>query len=261
MSRKLIVNADDFGLTDGCTKGIIKAWREGVVTDTSLLVTTPYWETAVLAATQAGLSACGLHLTLTVGKPVLTQAQVPSLYGPDGQCAKRPAWKAGKAVVLAEVEAEWRAQVQRFLGSGLGLNHLDSHHHIHAWLGADVLALTAQLAKACGVPVRQVDAQSKRCLRQAGVATPDQFSGAFFADGVSRLALTDLALAPWEGVLELMTHPAVFDEETWRISSYCSEREAELALLCDPGVRKAWQAAGIELVSFAALNNKEAEHV
>ncbi len=261
MSRKLIVNADDFGLTRGCTEGIIKAWREGVVTDTSLLVTMPRWEEAALAATQAGLAACGLHLTLTVGCPALAREQVPSLYGSDHQFAKRSAWQAGKRIVLAEIEAEWRAQLRRFLASGLRLNHLDSHHHIHTWLGPDVLALTARLAAEYKVPVRQIDAQSKQALRKLGLRTPDAFCGGFFADGVSREALLALAEEPWAGVLELMTHPAVFDEETKRISSYCGERETELALLCDPAVRQAWQAAGIEMVSFDALNNKEAEHV
>lgn len=257
--RKLIVNADDFGLTRGCTEGILQAWQKGVVTDTSLLVTTPHLAETVKAAQGAGMDRCGLHLTLTVGRPVLSPTVIPTLYGAKEHFVTRADWRAGRKIVLAEVEAEWRAQLQRFLATGLRLNHLDSHHHVHAWLGEEVLALFGRLAEEFGVPVRQIDANSKHVLRQAGVATPDVFYGDFFDDGVSAEALLKLASRPWEGVLEVMAHPAAYDEETWRISSYRDKREAELTLLTDPALREAWRQAGIELVSFDAV--REAQHV
>ena len=257
--RKLIVNADDFGLTRGCTEGILQAWKNGVVTDTSLLVTTPHLEATVKAAQTAGMDGCGLHLTLTVGRPVLTASIVPSLYGNAGHFATRADWQAGKQVILAEIEAEWRAQLQRFLATGLRLNHLDSHHHVHAWLSEDVLALFARLAKECGVPARQIDENSQKALQQAGVAAPDVFYGDFFDAGVSAEALRQLASRSWNGVLELMAHPAIHDEETWQISSYRAKREEELALLTDPALREAWRQAGIELISFDAVG--EAQHV
>ena len=257
--RKLIVNADDFGLTRGCTEGILQAWQKGVVTDTSLLVTTPHLAETVKAAQAAGMNGCGLHLTLTVGQPVLSAAVVPSVYGVEGHFATRADWRNGKQVVLAEVEAEWRAQLQRFLATGLRLNHLDSHHHVHAWLGEDVLALFGRLAKEYGVPARQIDVGSQQALQQAGVAAPDFFDGDFFDAGVSAEALLQLAERPWNGILEVMAHPAAHDEETWQISSYREKREEELTLLTDPALREAWRQAGLELVSFDAV--EEAQHV
>ena len=259
--RKLIVNADDFGLTRGCNEGILQAWQSGGVTDTSLLVTTPHLEETVAAAKAAGMTSCGLHLTLTVGKPVAEPGAAPSLYGANGQFATRSDWQSGKKVILAEIEAEWRAQLQRFLATGLRLNHLDSHHHVHTWLGRDVLALTARLAIEQGVPVRQIDAASKQVLTDAGAATPDAFMGSFFADGVSLAALLQLADQSWQGVLEVMVHPAAHDEETWRISSYREDRETELAILTNPALHQAWKAAGIELIRFDGVKTKEGQHV
>ena len=131
--KEFIINADDFGFSKEVTDGIVYAHTHGVVTSTTLMANMDAWEHAAsLVGKHPGLSV-GIHLTLTVGRPVLPSERVPSLVGPDGRF--RPFDQVlGKAwrfrMKLAEIESELSAQMERLLAAGVRPTHADSHHHI-----------------------------------------------------------------------------------------------------------------------------------
>ncbi len=154
--RALIINADDFGLSDGVTAGIIRAWRDGVVTSTTALINIDGAADRVLAADAAYPELpIGLHLNITTGKPVLAPEQVPSLVNPMGCFFETEAVFARfPEIKLAELRAELWAQADLMIRCGVMFDHLDYHQHLLA-LYAPFYHLVRELAAFYQVPVRQ----------------------------------------------------------------------------------------------------------
>src|SRR5919199_4127486 len=150
--RLLIVNADDYGLAPGVTRGILELARCGAVTSTSTMINLPGSKDAVAAARSAALDI-GLHLNICLGAPLLPPAAVPSLVAPNGRFVRADVITrrrfAGQ-LRLDEVEREWSAQIERFLACGVRPSHLDSHCHLHAYPG--LYRLTMRLAGRYGIP-------------------------------------------------------------------------------------------------------------
>ena len=136
---RLIINADDLGLTEGVTRGILEAHEAGVVTSASMLVNTPGFDDAVRRVAGHPALSVGLHLNLTVGRPVADPATVASLLDSGtgqflslGRLIRRAL--SGR-VVSEHVLRECEAQIGRLRASGVGVTHLDSHRHVHALPG------------------------------------------------------------------------------------------------------------------------------
>ena len=129
--KKLIVNADDFGLHPAINAGIIKGCRDGFITSTSLMCSGAAFDDAVLQAKATPALGVGIHLTLVGGgKPLLQARQLRTLVDEDGLLpadytvfAKR--WYAGR-IKKAEVVSELQAQLERGLSCGLEITHVDS---------------------------------------------------------------------------------------------------------------------------------------
>ena len=135
--RQLIVNADDFGFTRGVNAGIVRAFSAGILTSTTIMANGPAFEDAVeLALTNPSLHV-GCHLALVGGRPSAPPHAVPSLIDAAGdmpptltQLVVRLA--AGR-VRIADIEREFRAQIERVLGAGIKPSHLDTHKHTHIY--------------------------------------------------------------------------------------------------------------------------------
>src|SRR5205823_13974693 len=127
--KKLIVTADDFGLTEGVNQGIIEAHCRGIVTSTSLMANGGAFEHAVARAREAPRLGIGAHLNLTQGPTVTPPTVVRSLVKRDGAMGIGPIALGQKIatgkVRLGEVELELRAQIEKILGAGIGLTHVD----------------------------------------------------------------------------------------------------------------------------------------
>lgn len=249
--RQLIVNADDFGLTAGISRGILETHRRGLVTSTTALASLP--PHPELDAEAAGLDGLGigLHLNLTWGAPVSPAGTVTSLVDAQGRFRRDP----GVVAELAradEVRREAEAQVEAFTHRfGRLPTHLDSHHHVHRQ--PRVIEAVAAVAADLRVPVRSQDAGLRDGLRRRGIATPDHFLGEDSVEPywtVTRLLDALAALPP--GVTELMCHPGHYDEAL-AYSRYGRQREAELAALCDPEGRATVERLGIRSIHFGAL--------
>jgi predicted glycoside hydrolase/deacetylase ChbG (UPF0249 family) len=130
MTRTLIVNADDFGRSRGVSAGIVHSHLHGLVSTTTALVNLPgTLDDVAQASRQAPTLGLGVHLNLTLGRPILEPALVPSPSS-DGNFHSPDALASNPGRLDArDVAAEWRAQIESFLSTGAMLDHLDSHHH------------------------------------------------------------------------------------------------------------------------------------
>jgi len=229
--RYLIVNADDFGLSGGVNRGIIRAHEHGIVTSASLMV---YWPAAAEAAGYAlkhpGLSI-GLHVDLA--EWVYRDYQ----------------WVPRYQIVPTDDEGavaqETARQLERFRSLlGKDPTHIDSHQHVHRQ--EPVLSVLRQRAQQLSVPLRGFSSQVQYCgdfYGQTGEGDP-------WPEGISveGLSATLSTLAP--GLSELGCHPG---EDEHLDSVYRLERMEEIKTLCDPHIRTALDTLNIRLCSFAKL--------
>jgi chitin disaccharide deacetylase len=247
VTRRLIVNADDFGVTRGVSEGILTAHRHGIVTSTTVLVTSSIDRDLLARLRDSGLGV-GLHVNLTLGRPLTSGASLVDASGGFVRDARRAAARA-KA---ADVDAELRAQIERFADLMLRPpTHLDTHHHVG--LLSPVRESVLAAARRLGVPVRSQDPAARARARSAGLATPDHFYGESGPDAYWSLArtLAHLRALP-AGVSEFMTHPGWFDGDL-AYSRYARQREVEMIGLGTPSARGAVAALGIRLCHFGQL--------
>jgi len=278
--RRLIVNADDFGMCPGSVEGILHGHRQGIVTSTSLMAGMPAARLAAEAARSNPEIDVGVHLTYTEGRPVLPAADVPSLLGSRGAFLKALAWLATRRQPnLVELEREFRAQIERCRAWGVEPSHLDLHTAI-SYLHEGVFALTVRLAAEQGLAIRfpfgegwerMVPAAAavtglpparvsgimegyRGLVASAGVPHPDRFIDAFGGPGTrSGESLARIIAGLGEGTSEILTHPARLRGSLRALGPFAFRRAAELSALCSPRARQALRDRGIELVSFRSL--------
>jgi len=132
---RLIINADDFGMSEEVNEAVIRAYREGVLTSTSLMVTGAAFEQAVKLANENPGLAVGIHLVTVVGKSVLSHSEIPTLVDREGNFSNNPT-AAGLKYFFSprarrELRKELAAQFEKFHSTGLPLSHIDGHLHLH----------------------------------------------------------------------------------------------------------------------------------
>jgi predicted glycoside hydrolase/deacetylase ChbG (UPF0249 family) len=245
--RTLIVNADDFGLTRGVSRGILEAGAKGIVTSTTLIVNRPI-EPALIRELKASALGVGLHMNLTLGAPVANPKRVPSIVDAEGKFI-RDAREAAKRANKDEARIELGTQIDKFRSiMGRFPTHLDTHHHIGRH--EPILELVLDFARAIKVPVRSQDDQVREAARRLTLRTPDHFMGESGPEPywAAERVLAHLASLPG-GVTEFMTHPGYFDDDL-AYSRYGKQRETELAGLTDPRAREAVASEGIRLAHF-----------
>jgi chitin disaccharide deacetylase len=220
-SRRLIVNADDFGASDGVNRGIVHAYDHGLVTSTSLMVRMPAAEAAAeLARERAGLSV-GLHVDLT-GEGTPAPADVDD---------------------VAACEVEVRAQLGRFKEVlGRPPTHLDAHHHVYRFRRLEPLFV--QIAAETRLPLREHS--EVRFFPDFYGHWGDGEAHAEWISPESLIRMLDHEIGP--GVTELSCHPGWFDPAF--DSPYHRERELELRTLCDPTVRRHVEESDLVLISY-----------
>lgn len=219
--KKVILNVDDFGLTDGVNQAVFKLHEIGVVNSTTALVNSPAFITGIEEAQKYPNLKIGIHLTID-----LFNAEIyhPSL------CDKNLKFHTSKTHDLKRpldsnvVYQEWKSQIDKFIKiTGMKPSHIDSHHHAHVFNSDANIAVTL-LAKEYNLPVRQHK-------------TTDYISicnGDFYDSGVSfeslKNAIEEL-LASDGQYLDVMMHPAFVTDELKEISSYNTMREKEYEVL------------------------------
>jgi chitin disaccharide deacetylase len=247
VTRRLIVNADDFGLTRGVSAGILSAHRHGIVTSTTLLATVAI-DAEQLAALRDSALGVGIHVNLTLGRPL---SGGRSLVDSDGRFVR----DANHAVARADardIEREVNAQIEKFAHlMRRAPTHLDTHHHVG--LLPPVTEVVLEAARRLGVAVRSQNQTARARALTAGLRTPDHFFGESGPGAYWSLArtLVHLRTLP-SGVSEFMGHPGWCDDAL-SYSRYGRQRETEMIGLGTSAARAAAASLGIALCHFGEL--------
>lgn len=148
---KVIINSDDFGYSRGINYGIIDAYREGILTSTTLMTNTPGFNQAVALSKENTELGIGVHLTLTFLKPL--SGKINSLTNDKGHFHKLSVYKNPEFQIdLKELYQEWALQIEKVYESGIVPTHIDSHHHLHTFGRNQEVVI--ELANQFGLPVR-----------------------------------------------------------------------------------------------------------
>jgi len=217
--RRLIVNADDFGLTYGVNRAIVEAHEHGIVTSATLMANGSALPRAIQLAASVPQLSIGCHVLLVDGSPVSCPAQVPSLIAGN----QTPQFRTSISnfalhcmrgtLVASEIEAEATAQIRKLKTAGIAVSHLDTHKHTH--LFPQVLRPLLQAAKNCGLravrnpaePIRLARVATKPALwkRWAQVRVLNRLASEF------RSAVKDAGMVTPEGTLGVLI-TGVMDE-------------------------------------------------
>jgi len=170
-SRRIVFNADDFGLDVAVNEAVESAFRDGLLTSASLMVAAPAAADAVARARRLPGLGVGLHLTLVDGRPTLPAAELPDLVDAQGHFAA-DLWRRGFRYfflprVRRQLAAEIRAQFEAFAATGLPLDHANAHKHLH--IHPTVLRLLLEIGKDYGlkwVRLPWEPLRLKRCMER-----------------------------------------------------------------------------------------------
>jgi chitin disaccharide deacetylase len=284
--RRLIVNADDFGLTAGVNRAIIEGNHSGIVTSATLMANAKATDAAIdLARTQPSLKT-GCHVVLIDGVPLASN--LPSLT--DGSPRFRSSLKqfalaATRGQIAAdEIQREVEAQIRKLQSCGVTITHVDSHKHTHMF--PCVLRPMLRAAKACGIravrnpfeplkswPAGMVlgspglwlrlagvmgfqifAAEFRRALKEEGMVSTDGTVGIAVTGMLDQKRLLRILEALPEGTWELVCHPGYSDPDLQAAGTRLTQsREVELSALTSAETKKALARRQIDLISYADL--------
>ena len=279
--KRLVINADDFGLSSGTNTAVIRAWQEGVLTSASLMVTGAACEEAIaLAKDNPGLQV-GLHLTLVQGRAILGHRGFPALTDHEGNFPNDPVMAGMRMFFLKplhrQIKAEIEGQIEKFLATGLPLTHLDGHLNIH--LHPTVFAVLCSLMPKYGIntfrlsrerlatdlriaPARMIgkivdavifNSLAKRALpelERRRISHAVEVKGLLNSGAMTEDYLLKALDHLQEGLTEIYLHPGCLpDPEIGkRMPEY--RHEEELAALLSTRVREKIRSLGIILVNY-----------
>jgi len=283
-TKRLIVSADDFGMSPGVNEAVMRAHTDGILTDASLMVNGAAADEAIALARATPKLSIGLHLVLAQGRATLPPSEIPDLVDADGFFRNQPIRAAlgyfFTPGVRTQVRREVAAQIEKFLATGLPLSHVDGHVNIH--MHPTILNILLEVADRFAIralrltresPLPALRFESRHAVRKVaegitftalsayaaprvaarGIRHPDHMVGLHQSGHVTESYLLQMLPNLGPGVTEIYGHPARVDAEVrrWRPTDY--ESEAELAALTSPRVRELIRTREIELTSYREL--------
>jgi chitin disaccharide deacetylase len=278
--RRLIVNADDFGLTRGVNRAVLELHHGGVLSSATLMARAAAAAEAMKMARASASLSVGCHVVLVDGEPALPPGDLPTLCDQrtglfcQGLGGFAPRALAGK-IQAAEIEAEAAAQIALLQASGLCLTHVDTHKHTHMF--PVVLRALLRAARAAGIGavrnpfepgwsrratpgapllrrmevalLHQLEPTFRRIVAEAGFTTTDGALGVLATGTLDAATVLSLLMHAPEGTWELVTHPGYNDEELALVRTRLRRsRETERVALAAVSA-----VDGLELISFAKL--------
>ncbi len=271
-TRRLVVNADDFGRSATVNEAVIHAHREGILTSTSLMVNEPAVEQAVALARANPTLGVGLHLTLLFGHSALPQHEIPGLVNAEGEFSRSPAGAGFRYFfqrsLRQQLRREIHAQFQKFRAARLPLDHVNGHLHLHlhptvfSILMADAAQLGVKRVRLTFDPLRlnlrlasghlgyrllhaaifhPLSARARPELAQRGIRHTDAVFGLLQNARVDEAYVRRLLPCLPAGDSELYSHPSLDESRT------------EFDALTSPRVREQVEALGIKLIRYQDL--------
>jgi hopanoid biosynthesis associated protein HpnK len=285
MRTRAIFTADDFGFDEAVNDAVERAHRDGVLTSASLMVTAPAAADAVARAKRMPNLAVGLHLVLVQGAPALPENEAAPLLDGEGVFLDSPA-QAGVRYFFSPaarraLAAEIRAQFEAFRRTGLPLDHVDGHTHLH--IHPTIFSLLIEIGRDYGLSAMRIPYENpfasarasgggrlarlavssafapwahamRTRLDRAGIAYNDSLFG-FHDTGAMReeLVLRQLELLEPGAVTEFYFHPATRKSDALErvMPSYRNVEEFEA--LTSPRVKDALARLDIAPVAFRDL--------
>jgi predicted glycoside hydrolase/deacetylase ChbG (UPF0249 family) len=268
-AKSLIVNADDFGLSNSINEAILKTFANGIVTRVSLMANGPAFENACQMVKKYNIPV-GLHANFTDGVPVLPLQNLNSIVNFNGQFLSK--WQFVqqyfcRQIKLIQIFNELESQIFKMLDAGIKINHIDSHHHIHS-LGR-INDVFQQLAQKYSINyIRKVFFPNLNVLKTGG---PIAFAQHAFVNLFGKSCGRKNTLSPQPGPLigfefyrsknklftlekmlnnlksgkwELFCHPIEIDRATKNVKN-----ESECQALCDKGVGELLVLNNIDLLT------------
>lgn len=288
--RRLIINADDLGLTPGVNRAILESNQRGVVTSATLMANSAAFTDAVacVQSLRGSKLSVGCHLVLVDGEPVTPAEKVPSLTKHSSEFRRGIGELALAARTRkldpAEIETEAVAQFRKIGSSGLQPSHFDTHKHSH--LFPEILIPALRAAQACNILavrnpfepanplplsflaryrkllkryfqlrlLRTMRSNWLRRVQEAGLKTPDGSFGVITTGDVDMTLIRALLENMPDGTWELVCHPGYNDADLDKVRTRLrTSRVHELELLTSPDVRQLIDSLGIQLISYNEL--------
>ncbi len=283
--KKLIVNADDFGLHHQVNQAVIEGYQKGCIRSTSLMPTGAAVEEACQLARENPDLGIGIHITLVAEKPVLPADKVSTLLDETGH------FHADHMVFIknyiqgkidkGQLYAECEAQIKKAMSLGLNITHLDSHQHLHTLPGVTAICLELmkkygihkmrfpgeaflftgeynsglfrRVAK-CGLTVCAMLARSQ--AREYDISMPEHFFGMLAGGHMEEKYFMNILQSLPEGVSEIMVHPGKDAKVLGSVYNWQYHWEDELASVTSQKAMNYLNEHKIELISFKELSHE-----
>ena len=272
----LVVNADDFGLSEGIDRGIQSAFRQGILRSASLMPNGSAFDDAVRIACDTPGLGVGIHLSLVDEHCIAPLAEVEGLADEAGRLPRTYSAFVRSFILrrfgIQQVRAEIEAQVRRVLDAGIKPTHLDSHQHLHIF--PSILTVVLDVAKTVGIPVVRLPLdQSCRGLPFGGRGIQGKALSLLCRRAAPRISAARLRRADFfwgfevsgqldeanlklilnrlgEGVNEVMCHPGFSDSATKARYPWGYRWDDEAAALMSESVCEMVRDRGIRLANF-----------
>jgi hopanoid biosynthesis associated protein HpnK len=275
--RTIVITADDFGFSESVNEAVERGYRDGVLRSASLMVSAPAAADAIARARRLPGLRVGLHVTVVQGQALLPAAEIPHLVDAAGRFPENLLRAAVgwffHPPTRRELAQEIAAQFAAFRATGLALDHVDVHNHMH--LHPSVLSEILNNLKAGEAAVRLPREPLARAglaglllapwialirtrLRRAGLAHNDWLLGVRDSGRVDEACLLDYLDALPAGKVEIHLHPAVSRDAAVAAAMPGYFNEAECAALLSPAVAARLRALGIAPGGFVDLGAEQA---
>ena len=242
---KLIIEADDFGLSKSITDGIVDGINGGYITSTNIMANMPFAEYAVEKAVENNIKSVGLHFNLTVGKPLtknplLTDENGVFLYNRKQIENPNLTYECVYNEMMAQIK-----QIEKFGKGKLKLNHITCHHHLGD--NAIIRQVVYDITKLLNLPIRREDYSADFDINK-----PDLFYKDFSMKNVNIDCLRNFIeeYSNTDLTIELLSHPGYIDDYTKTITSYL-DRDKELSTLKQAKEEGLFDK--IQLIDYSAL--------
>jgi predicted glycoside hydrolase/deacetylase ChbG (UPF0249 family) len=275
--KRLIINADDFGLHESINDGIFQGYSAGCVTSATIVAGGDAFSHAVRISQCCPNLSIGIHLTLVGLRPV-ARGDVSSLLTPDGNFFSSHAGFIRRylkgAISRQHIETELHCQLQKVAGSGIRISHVDSHQHLHALPGFP--KIIGRLAKEFHIARIRIPAEPfwffdtphspRRTLERTaltgcalwarqqylaqGLYGPENFFGMLSGGRMSQSSLQAILARLPEGTSEIMVHPGLDNEALNHQYHWGYHWREELEALQSPETLRLIQTKRIHLVSY-----------
>ncbi len=281
--RRLIINADDFGLTPGVNRAIVEGHAHGVITSASLMANGPAFEEAAQLARSLPRLSVGCHVVLVDASPLLANSTSKS-NTPFSNTLGVFAYRAmTKRLDQRQLEAQATAQIRKLQSAGISVSHCDTHKHAH--ILPAVLQALLHAAKNCGVRalrnpfallplpsallfarpglwkrymqvnwLRRFADQFRNAVKDASLFTPDGTLGIVVTGALDQKLFQAIVENMPEGTWEFVCHPGYNDADLRAVRTRLREsREKELRVLTSDEARQILLRQEVELVTFRDL--------